>query len=605
MSTTPAESATATVGRRLAVNTVAGIASQVVQLVARIAVTPFALRYIPLAEYGLWTICFVILSYAGLSAFGVNNAYVRYTAEYLAAGKPEKVSALASTGFFAMTALSGLLFTALSCALPFFLHRHGIDPAMRELAGSLILWSAAAFLAEIAFGAFRGVLEGAQELALVSLVCLGAVLFETVGIFVLLPLGCGVRGLLYAYVAKTFLLTATLAVLAFERLPGLRIRPSLVRREALRLFFVFGGKVQILGFLGIFIETFDRVVATSLLGLEATGLLEVGRKFPNAARGFSGAAFGAFLPAASSLGGWWEGGVLPTAGEKLQKYVRLCLYTLALALLALTPLLLWRAEGIQLHNLPTVTALPTAIVAGVCLLWLALAGWTSRYVNKDERFMGQGVRDIFLGGTRHICLINFTVFLFLAAVADRLLFAWVGPGYDQAALILAVVALSNMIHQGTGPGTYIFRGIDRTGKELEYMLVQFVLVLVWIPSLSVLFGLFGAALGFSLAAVAASLFFFQRACRALGIPLGLCLRETLVPGLAPALAALPLRAILIALPSLSRWGTALLLLALGLGYCGLTVWLLKRFFLRPAEWAALSRQAGALIRRGRPPRSAS
>lgn len=588
-----------TVTRKLTVNTVAGIASQVLQLVTRIAVTPFALQYVTLAEYGLWTMCFVILSYAGLSAFGVNNAYVRYAAQYLAAGEPRKVDELASTGFFAMTGLSLALYGVLVALLPFFLDRHGVDPAMRELARSLILWSAAAFLAEIAFGAFRGVLEGAQELALVSMVCLGAVVFETVGIFVLLPLGFGVRGLLYAYVAKTFALTAVLAVLAFRRLPGLRIAPSLVRREALRLFFVFGGKVQILGFLGIFIETFDRVVVTSLIGLEATGMLEVGRKFPNAARGFSGAAFGAFLPAASSLGGWWEGGMVPTIGEKLQKYVRLCLLTLSFGLLGMIPFLLWREEGARLPDLPPVTALPTAVVAGACLLLLVLAGWTRRYANKDERFTGQGVRDIFLGGTRHICLINFTVYLYLAAVADRLLFAWVGPGYEEAALILVIVAVSNMVHQGTGPGTYIFRGIDRTGKEFEYMLVQFVLVLVWIPCLSALFGLFGAALGFSMAAVAASLFFFQRACKGLGIPLGLCLQETLAPGLAAVLAAIPVRLVLMVAPPLSRWGTVLVLLLLGLAYCVATLAILRRYFLRPDEWALLARHlAGVLARIG-------
>ena len=41
---------TAAIARRLTVNTAVGIASQVFQLVTRIAVTPFALHYISLAE---------------------------------------------------------------------------------------------------------------------------------------------------------------------------------------------------------------------------------------------------------------------------------------------------------------------------------------------------------------------------------------------------------------------------------------------------------------------------------------------------------------------------------------------------------------------------
>jgi O-antigen/teichoic acid export membrane protein len=585
------------VGRKLAANSAAGMVTQALHLASRIAVTPYVLAYIPLREYGLWTICFVIISYAGISAFGINNVFVKYVAEYQSRDDIDSISRLMTTGLTALTCLCAAMFAVLYFGLPWFMTRHGVDPAFGSMAGALILGSAAIFLFDIVMGAFRGMLEGMQEIALMSFLSLAAVVLEVALIFILLPAGMGVYGMLAAYAAKTVLLNVVLAALCYKRLSGLRISPAFFDKSCLRLFVVFGGKVQALGFMGIFIETFDRVVAGSMLGLEAAGLIEIGRKFPNTARGFSGAAFGPFLPAAAYLGGWWEGGVWPTAGQKLQKYLRIggLALVFGLALVAI-PLALVEG-GVSLPSLPAITARPTLVTAAVLLAWLALAGWLGRYVNKDERFVGEGVRRVFLFGSRHINLINVTVFCFLVAVSDRLILAWVGAGYEQATAILVIVGVSNMIHQSTGPGTYVFRGIDRVGLEFEYMLVQFVLCVVWIPAMTAMHGVLGAAAGFSCAAVAASLYFFRRAFKALGIPLGEALRVTALPCLAPVAAASLVRLAVILIPTGTRWSMALQIVVLGLAHVAVTLWMLHRWFLSREEWEAVSAQLGKLASR--------
>jgi len=593
------------VSRKLAVNSAVGMVTQALHLVSRIAVTPFVLSYIPLREYGLWTICFVILSYAGLSAFGVNNVFVKYVAEYQSRDDTPAISRLMTTGVLAMSSLCALMFAILWTALPWFMDRHGVDPAFEDMASVLILGSAAAFLLDIAMGGFRGMLEGLQEIALMSFLSLASVFLEVALIFVLLPLGMGVYGMLAAYAAKTVILNLVLARLCFSRLKGLRMAPAFFDKSCLKLFLVFGGKIQLIGFMGIFIETFDRVIAGSFLGLEAAGLIEIGRKFPNTARGFSGAAFGPFMPAAAYLGGWWEGGVWPTPGQKLKKYLRLAGLALALGLAVVAVPLALVGGGIELSSLPAFTAKPTFVVACALVAWLALAGWLRSYVNKDERFVGEGVRRVFLVGSRHINLINITVFAFLIAVSDRLVLAWVGPGYDQATAILIIVAVSNMIHQSTGPGTYVFRGIDRVGFEFEYMLVQFVLCLVWIPAMTIMHGVLGAAAGFSGAAVVASLYFFVRAFKALSIPLGEALRVTALPGLAPVACAALVRGAMILLPTGTRWTMVVQIGLLGLAYLVLTLWALKRWFLTGEEWGKVSGQLDRLVARIRRVRSES
>ncbi len=577
--TTPSMDA---VGKKLTINAIVGIVTQFVNLASRIFITPFVLAYISLQEYGLWTICFVILSYAGLSAFGINNAYIRYVAEYQARREEQKINELLSTGIFCTGGVCLLLYGLFLVGVPVLLRLFQVAADFQGLAATLILGTALAFLLEISLGGVKGLLEGLQEIALTSYVFLATGIIEVLLILVLLPLGFGVLGMLYAYIFKTWLLVGLLAFFSYRRFPALRLRLSLVRREALQHLLVFGGKIQVLGLMSIVIETFDKVVSTALLGLAATGLIEIGRKFPNTARGFSGPAFAPFIPAASYLGGWWEGSEWPTVGEKLQKYGRLVLLSLLVALLGLLPLSLVPATPP-----PLVAQLlqPGVVGAAIVVLGLSLwlTGWLRQYKNVGEYFVGEEVRQIFVQGSRHINLINSIVFVFLMVTADRLIMAWVGPGYEVAATIVVLVSLSNLLHQGTGPGTSIFRGINRSGREFEYTLVQFILVLCWIPAMTLYLGIVGAVLGFSLAAICASLYFYGRSLKAFRLPLREALRLLVRPCLAPVLAGLIVKLGLLALPHVSRWQTIGIMGLAGLFYLLLTLFFLKQWFLSPQE----------------------
>jgi len=589
------------VGRKLTVNAIVGIITQFVNLASRIIITPFVLAYISLQEYGLWTICFVILSYAGLSAFGINNAYIRYVAEYQARQEEQKINELLSTGIFCMGAVCLVIYGLLLVGVPFLLRLFNVAENFQTLASTLILGTALAFLLEISLGGFKGLLDGFQEIALTSYIFLATGIVEVLLILLLLPLGFGVLGMLYAYILKTCLLVALLAFFSCRRFPSLRLRLSLVRWEAWQHLLIFGGKIQLLGLMSIFIETFDKVMSTSLLGLAATGMIEVGRKFPNTARGFSGPAFAPFIPAASYLGGWWEDSEWPSAGDKLQKYGRLALLSCIVALLGLLPLtLVLDTPSPMVATFLHPLVLSAAI--GVLGLVLWLTGWLRHYKNIGEYFVGDDVRQIFIQGSRHINLINSIVFMFLIVTADRLIMAWVGPGYEAAAAIVVLVSISNLIHQGTGPGTSIFRGINRSGREFEYTLVQFILVLCWIPAMTLYLGILGAALGFSLAAVCASLYFYGRSLKAFRLPLREALQLLVWPCLAPVLAGLLIKLLLLALPEVSRWQTIGIVGLAGLLYLLLTLFFLKQWFLSPQEVEMIGQRlppiVGRLLRGG-------
>lgn len=84
--------------KKMASNAAAGMIATGIYLVSRLLLTPFILNYLTLAEFGLWSLCFIILSYASMGGFGVNSTYIRYTARYSAEGHHEDISKLLSTG---------------------------------------------------------------------------------------------------------------------------------------------------------------------------------------------------------------------------------------------------------------------------------------------------------------------------------------------------------------------------------------------------------------------------------------------------------------------------------------------------------------------------
>ena len=575
-----------TLGRKMALGSAVGMAATGVYLVSRLLLVPIILYYVSLAHYGLWSVCFIILSYAGMSAFGVQNAYIKYTAEYNVHNDVSSVNILMSTGLTIMGMICAVIFCAIAFGSQLIMDGFHVDPKLQELAEVMILGTAAAFLVELWLGAFKCLLEGLQEIALARMVWLASTLLEVGLVVGLLVMGYGIKGVMYAYVIKTLFEMALDTFFAFRRFKGLRIRPML-KREAFDALFVFGGKVQALGILGIFLGTFDRIVVTAMLGLNATGLFEVGRKLPFTARSVTGAAFAPFLPAASSLGHYWEESPRPKLPEKLDKYGRLCALTLVVSMAGAIPFLAvaLNKTGMSISDPRTWILL----ICGVSILWpgIPLVKWLRDFMKGGERLVAEETKTIYLNGCRHINLINFILYAFILAAAPQLLLAWVGPGYGSAIPIIYLVGVMSFVHLATGVGSSIFKGVNRTGRELEYTLIQLILALIWIPGLAYLGGLLGAVAGTVISMVLPSFYFIQRTNVAFRIPFREYCSWTLFPGVAALIAGAIVFAGLRLMPELSRWWTVAEMLGFGGTYLILTAVILKRWFLSPREWEIL------------------
>ncbi|MEK7990125.1 MAG: hypothetical protein VSS52_003910 [Thiotrichaceae bacterium] len=291
-------------------NLLVSVLSKVFYLATRLFIPPLVLAYVGQAEYGIWAMCFVLISYLGLGAFGVSNVYIRYVAEYHARNEIEKINGLISTGIVLVSSISLLLLCIFWFTLPtLIVHVFNIpqtlpnnpDVDLHQTAFILFYSTACIFLLELNISAFMYILNGLQKITETSLILVGSATLETLLTVLFLLLGFGIYSLLIAFGIRYLVSIIVYTSLCFKTLPTLSIGLQHIRIEYLRLFYRFGSIVQLAGVLGILTRSIDKILAASMIHIYAAGALELGAKFPLMAVTIPASMNSVFLPASSYM----------------------------------------------------------------------------------------------------------------------------------------------------------------------------------------------------------------------------------------------------------------------------------------------------------------
>jgi O-antigen/teichoic acid export membrane protein len=268
-------------------------------LASRLLLPPLVLSHLSLAEYGLWSACFILIMYIGLTDVGFSNVYVRFVARYHAHGDTAAINRLLSTGVITLSLLAVCVLSALWLALPQVLAFLKVLPEQRGMASILVMGSAAMFLLDLSLGAYCYLLHGLQRIREEKQVAIVGYAIEPVLILIFLLAGAGVYSLLAAFVLRYTWSLASFARLAHRFLPGLELRPRHFDKAMLRHFFGFGVAVQASTLLGTALFSIDRVIAGVLLGPKGIALFELGAKLPVAAISVPSSISNVAMPAAA------------------------------------------------------------------------------------------------------------------------------------------------------------------------------------------------------------------------------------------------------------------------------------------------------------------
>ena len=249
-------------------------------LVTRLCVPPLVLAHITLAEYGLWTACFVLIMYVGLTDVGFSNVYVRFTARYHAEDNVDGVNRLLSTGVIMLSGMALIVLAGVWLTLPLILDFLKIGSGYREKASILVIGTTGIFLFDLTLGAYCYLLHGLQRIKEEQKVVVVGYLLELVLIFAFLRAGFGVYGLLMAFALRYTWSLLSFMRLAHRFLPGLQIRLRHFDKRMLHHFYGFGATVQASALLGTALFSVDRLLAGFLLGPKGIALFELAAKLP-------------------------------------------------------------------------------------------------------------------------------------------------------------------------------------------------------------------------------------------------------------------------------------------------------------------------------------
>lgn len=291
------------IGRTTARNSIYSIIANAWYLLSRFLLTPFILHYLPLAEYGLWTLCFVVISFLALTSIGLEGTYIKYVAEFHAREETERINRLLSTGLLLTSTLAAFILLSMWMAMPLIIETLKIEADLHQKATFVFMGTGIIFMLDISLSCFGRALDGLQFMALTAKVKLLTSFIELTLIVIFLLGGLGIYGMMIAFLIRYLLAIAFNTKFAFKLMPGLRIRFQYFDKASLKLLVSYGGKMQVLGFIGMFMSTFDKIIVTRLLGLAYTGMYEIGRKIPATGARLPTEISGAMMPALSFLQG--------------------------------------------------------------------------------------------------------------------------------------------------------------------------------------------------------------------------------------------------------------------------------------------------------------
>jgi O-antigen/teichoic acid export membrane protein len=152
--------------------------------------------------------------------------------------------------------------------------------------------------------------------------------------------------------------------------------------------------------------------------------------------------------------------------------------------------------------------------------------------NREER-----LRTVLLEGTRLSLALVAPIAMVLVVMAEPIVRRWVGSSMDGAVPVIQILAVAVTMRVANATGTTVLKGAGSIRSLAMINLATGLANLVLSALLIRPYGLVGVAVGTLIPiAISSSVVIFPRACRRVGLPLGIAVRRAVLPTIWPAVA---------------------------------------------------------------------
>lgn len=287
--------------RRVIIGTAANFGTRAITMVTWFLLTPFLLRQLGTAHYGLWVLVGSFVAYGSLLNFGMSGALTKFVAEYQARGDLVQGRAVVATSLWLYLGL-GLTALGLSVTIaPISSLLFRVRPEDQALVQMLFLVMGVNVGVSIPGAAAGSVLMGLQRYDLLNGVALAGTLLSALATVAVLLLGGGVVGMVAVNIAVTLILQLPSILLIRRIAPELGFGLRGARRDVARQVLSFSSALFISDVAGRLQTKTDELVIGALLAVSAVTPYAIARKLSEAAQLVTESFLKVLLPLASQL----------------------------------------------------------------------------------------------------------------------------------------------------------------------------------------------------------------------------------------------------------------------------------------------------------------
>jgi O-antigen/teichoic acid export membrane protein len=289
-------------GTRIIWNTASGALRIIVLAPVPFLLTPFLLRHVGTAGFGIWA---VLLSFNGLTALadlGVVGTLTKHVSEHYTRRDYEELNRVLNAGIVMFSAIAAVAFLVVNLATGLLVAVFFRQPSLPvgQLQHAIRVLSIAIAFNLLAFP-FNSVLAGLQRLDLTNLLWALNNIITALSAATFVALGKGIPGLVDAILLTSCTLFLLNVVIAWRLLPQLRLRPHRVRLADIKALSVFSLQVYVVQVASTVYFHAEKLLLVHFTGPTPVGWYEIGNDLAIKIRNVPALLMAPLMPAAAEL----------------------------------------------------------------------------------------------------------------------------------------------------------------------------------------------------------------------------------------------------------------------------------------------------------------
>jgi len=287
---------------KFARNSIFNVAGFAVTFPILILLTPYMLRILGNAKFGIWAIAGVVTSYAQLSDMGMTIAIVKFVAEHWTKRDVKRINSIVSTAFFSFVVVGGIVAGGILFLRHFIVvNLLKVPPELQTEAIFIVTGIIIIFYFELLFSVYNSVLLGIQRMDVTNVISTSSKILKALGMYLFLASGFGLKGLIFNGAIFSALTIVANVFLARRLTRGLKVNPFLFSFAELRRVVKYSINIFIATLMGFGQDPLNKIILAALTSLSFVSFYEIGNRVKDALRQLFQIGLMPLLPVSSEL----------------------------------------------------------------------------------------------------------------------------------------------------------------------------------------------------------------------------------------------------------------------------------------------------------------